>query len=162
MIEMRHDVPNPALVTGDFNAEPGTKTYNEFVGRGWLDSHLAAGNAECDPGTGVQCTAGREDQDLRDLEAPALNQDQRIDFIFVVPAADGATCAGIIAPNADGEASAELPTGLFAAAPNPFMDRCGSRPDAICWASDHSGNQATLVCEADASVARMVQRQDGS
>ena len=28
-------------------------------------------------------------------------------------------------------------------------DQCGPEPDAICWASDHSGNIATLVCEAD-------------
>jgi endonuclease/exonuclease/phosphatase family metal-dependent hydrolase len=138
IIETRHDVPNAALVTGDFNAQPFTPVYNEFADRGWLDSHLVAGNAECDPVTGVSCTAGREDQDLSDLELPALNQDQRIDYIFVVPATAGATCVGLIEP---------MRTGLFAAEPNPFVERCGPLPDAICWPSDHSGNEATLVCE---------------
>ena len=150
-IEARHDVPNPALVTGDFNAEPFTNVYNEFAGpeRGWRDSHLAAGNPECDPVTGVNCTAGREDTNASDLESPALNQDRRIDYIFVVPASEGATCAGGIEPIAEDEADFDKSsTGLFAAVPNPFVDRCGSLPDAICWASDHSGNKATLVCEA--------------
>jgi endonuclease/exonuclease/phosphatase family metal-dependent hydrolase len=137
-IEMRHDVPNPVLVTGDFNTEPFTKAYNEFADRGWLDSHLAATNAECDPVSGVNCTAGREDQALSDLEARALNQNQRIDFIFVVPATAGARCTGVIEP---------MSTGLFAAMPNPFVNECGPLPDAICWPSDHSGVQATLVCQ---------------
>jgi hypothetical protein len=86
----------------------------------------------------VNCTAGREDQALSDLEAPALNQNQRIDFIFVVPATAGAKCAGVIEP---------MSTGLFAAVPNPFVNECGPLPDAICWPSDHSGVQATLVCQ---------------
>jgi len=157
-IEMRHNVPNPALISGDLNAEPASKTYNEFTNRGWLDSHLAAGNAECDPGTGLQCTQGREDLNLQDLEAPALNQDRRIDFIFVVPATEGATCAGMIPPLATAETSTEVQTGLFAALPNPFVDQCGPRPDAICWPSDHSGTQAILVCEADANVAQTVRQ----
>lgn len=151
-VEMRHDVPNPALVTGDFNAEPFTNVYNEFAGpeRGWLDSHLAAGNAECDPVTGVNCTAGRENSNLSELESPALNQDKRIDYIFVVPASEDATCAGIIEPiEEDEDDFDEMTTGLFAAVPNPFAGQCGPLPDAICWASDHSGNIATLACEAE-------------
>jgi endonuclease/exonuclease/phosphatase family metal-dependent hydrolase len=136
-VEARHGGPNAALVTGDFNAQPFTPVYNTFADRGWLDSHLVAGNPECDPVTGVNCTAGRQDQDLSDLESPVLNQDQRIDYIFVVPAAAGATCAGRIEP---------MGTGLFAAEPNPFVEQCGSLPDAVCWPSDHSGNEATLVC----------------
>jgi endonuclease/exonuclease/phosphatase family metal-dependent hydrolase len=137
-IAARHDVSNAALVTGDLNAQPFTPVYNEFADRGWLDSHLVAGNAECDPVTGVHCTAGRQDQDLSALESPALNQDQRIDYIFVVPATAGAPCAGRIEPRR---------TGLFAAAPNPFAAQCGALPEAICWPSDHSGNAARLVCE---------------
>jgi endonuclease/exonuclease/phosphatase family metal-dependent hydrolase len=137
-IEARHDVPNAALVTGDLNAPPFTPVYNEFAARGWLDSHLVAGQAECDPVTGVNCTAGRQDQDLSDLESPVLNQDQRIDYIFVVPATAGATCAGRIEPRG---------TGLFAADPNPFAARCGALPEALCWPSDHSGNKVRLACE---------------
>jgi endonuclease/exonuclease/phosphatase family metal-dependent hydrolase len=162
-IEARHDVPNPALVTGDFNAEPFTNVYNEFAGpeRGWQDSHLAAGNPECDAVMGVNCTTGREDSDPSDLQSPELNQNKRIDYIFVVPSSDGATCAGMIEPiDQDEEDLDEVATGLFAAVPNPFVNQCGSPPEAICWASDHSGNIATLVCgaEDDNSEPRAVVR----
>jgi hypothetical protein len=54
----------------------------------------------------------------------------------------------------------EVATGLFAAVPNPFVNQCRSPPEAICWASDHSGNIATLVCGAkdDNSEPRAVVR----
>jgi hypothetical protein len=84
-IEAKHDLPGPAIVTGDFNAAPGSNVYSQVVSRGWIDSHLAAGNPECDPTTGLDCTAGRIDNNLSDLESPDLNQTERIDFIFVVP-----------------------------------------------------------------------------
>lgn len=147
-IENRHDVPNPAFATGDFNTEPFTNAYGEFADRGWLDSHLAGGNVECDPVSGSGCTSGREDRDLSDLESPALNVDRRIDFIFVVPAEEGASCAGRIVP-ADNNDFDEIETGLFAAVPNPLDGDCGAAPDAICWPSDHSGNIATLDCGDD-------------
>src|SRR5262245_57850606 len=95
-VESRHDVSGPALLSGDFNAEPGSGEYATFVGRGWVDSHLAAGNPECDPGTGEECTSGREDSNLSDLESPALNQVERIDYIFVVPPGAGSACSGVI------------------------------------------------------------------
>src|SRR3989442_5557178 len=44
----------------------------------------------------LNCTAGRADQDLSDLEDPALNQQQRIDFIFVIePDEQGSRCMRI-------------------------------------------------------------------
>src|SRR5262245_3633843 len=52
-VEARRTGPLPALLAGDFNASPGSKEYAEFTGRGWLDSHRAAGNAECEASTGV-------------------------------------------------------------------------------------------------------------
>lgn len=136
-VEKRHRVPNPAVITGDFNAEPGTTEYLEFTERGWVDTHLAAGNPECDPETGIGCTAGR-DGPAGDLESTKPNVDSRIDYIFVVPPAPlGAKCAGIIG----------AATGIFAGEPNPFAETCGPIPDEICWASDHNGNRLNLVCE---------------
>jgi len=146
-IEAHHNIPGAGIITGDFNAEPGTKVYNQFVGRGWIDSHLAAKNTECNPVTGANCTAGREDQNLSDLEAPNLNQNQRIDFIFVIKPDDkGSRCIGDIDTLADEDRDGSV-TGLSAAEPNPFAPACGSAPLPICWASDHSGNQLDLNCK---------------
>ena len=60
-VEDRHDVAAPAVVTGDFNAPPGTFVYSQFTARRWLDVHLEAGNLECNPESGAGCTAGREE-----------------------------------------------------------------------------------------------------
>lgn len=57
-VDLRHDVDGPALVTGDFNAPPGSFVYEQFTGRGWIDAYLAASNPECDPLTGIGCTSG--------------------------------------------------------------------------------------------------------
>jgi endonuclease/exonuclease/phosphatase family metal-dependent hydrolase len=144
-IELQHDISGAGMITGDFNAEPHTKVYDQFVSRGWLDSHLAARNAECDPNTGLNCTAGREDQDLSDLEDPNLNQRQRIDFIFVIePDEKDAQCKGDIDPSGDSDRDGFI-TGPFAAEPHPFA--CGPAPLPICWASDHSGTQLDLNCK---------------
>lgn len=61
-VAARHDVPTPAIATGDFNESPGTFVYDQFVGRGWIDTYLAAGNPECDPGSGSGCTSGAHRQ----------------------------------------------------------------------------------------------------
>jgi endonuclease/exonuclease/phosphatase family metal-dependent hydrolase len=143
-VEAKHDVPEPAIVAGDFNAKPGSKEYNEFTNRGWRDSHLAAGNPECDPMTGENCTAGRIDDALRDLESPELNQIERIDFIFVVPPRPDSTCPGVIQTS---DRPGVTSTGLFAAEPNPFAPVCGAAPLPICWPSDHSGTALNLSCE---------------
>jgi endonuclease/exonuclease/phosphatase family metal-dependent hydrolase len=154
-VEARHDAANPALVTGDFNARPSSRVYQQLAGLGWIDTHLAAGNPECDPATGESCTSGRQDEDLSHLESPALNQEARIDYIFEVPAEPGAECRGAIqASHDEGEGGGddgdpgEVATGLFAAVSNPFTRSCGPSPHQICWPSDHSGNMATLACGA--------------
>jgi Endonuclease/Exonuclease/phosphatase family len=90
-VEARHQGPLPALLTGDFNAQPDSPVYRTFTDRGWLDSHRAAGHPECDAQTGEHCTAGRSDTHLRDLESPALQQHRRVDFLFVVPPTAGTT-----------------------------------------------------------------------
>jgi endonuclease/exonuclease/phosphatase family metal-dependent hydrolase len=143
-VEATHDVGAPALITGDFNDEPGTFVYNQFVGRGWVDTYLAAGNPECVAATGVGCTSGRADS-LVQLESTALNVDERIDFVFLVPPQPSSTCAGIIVGTLDDDQDGTA-TRLFADEPNPFAPSCGPLPDPICWTSDHSGVQADVNC----------------
>ena len=140
-----HDVATPAVVTGDFNEEPGSFVYQQLVNRGWPDTYLAAGNPECNAGTGVGCTSGREDEALTDLESPASNEVERIDYIFLVPPGSGSLCAGAIDSGADGDGDGTA-TRIFADDPNPFAPSCGPLPDPICWPSDHEGAQLDLNC----------------
>ncbi len=140
----RHQGPNPALVLGDFNDPAGSFVYDQFVGRGFMDASLSAGNPECDPASGIGCTAGREDEELTALESPAYNENERIDFAFVVPGEAGAGCAGrVVPPHGAGGLRG---TRLFADVANPFAATCGPEPAAICWASDHVGVQVELAC----------------
>jgi endonuclease/exonuclease/phosphatase family metal-dependent hydrolase len=141
----RHDVATPAVATGDFNESPGTFVYNQFLGRGWTDVYLGAGNPECDPATGIGCTSGREDEALSHLESPASNETERIDFIFLVPPAAGSLCAARIDSGADADSDGTA-TRIFADDPNPFAQTFGPAPAAICWPSDHEGMQLDLNC----------------
>lgn len=145
LVEARHDVPTPAVITGDFNTEPGTDAYNEFATRGWTDTYLAAGNPECNLATGVGCTSGREDEVLDDLESPLANVDERIDYTFLVPPGEGSVCKAILDPanDLDGDGGG---TRIFADDPNPFSIQCGASPLAVCWPSDHEGTELDLNC----------------
>jgi endonuclease/exonuclease/phosphatase family metal-dependent hydrolase len=142
----RHDVGSPALVVGDFNAPPGSFEYRQFTDRGWVDAYLAAGNPECDPATGTGCTSGREDEDLVDLESPALGVDERIDYVFLLPPGPGTSCAGALDSGADADGDG-VATRHFADEPNPFAPSCGAAPDPLCWVSDHNGVQVDVNCE---------------
>lgn len=144
-IEATHDVDAPALVTGDFNTEPGSFAYRQFSERGWIDAYLAAGNPECDPATGVGCTSGRADQELSQLESPASNEFERIDFIFVVPPRNAFPCAARIDPAADRDGDGHA-TRTFTDEPHPFAPSCGPAPLPICWPSDHEGVELDLNC----------------
>jgi len=136
-IEATHDPALVGIVAGDFNQRPGSFVYEQFVGRGWSDVYLAAGNPECDPETGIGCTSGRADEELAGLESPALDESARIDFIFLIAPTDPPACASVIVPAG---------TRLFADEPNPFAPACGPLPAAICWPSDHVGVQLELGC----------------
>ncbi len=85
----KHDVDALAVVTGDFNDTPGTFVYDQFAGRGWIDTYLAAGNPECDAGTGIGCTSGRGSGTLAEIESTAANVDERIDYTFLIAQAAG-------------------------------------------------------------------------
>ena len=145
-IEASHDIDTPAVLMGDFNAEPASFIYNEMVGHGWTDTYLAAGNSECVPATGAGCTSGRIDNALTDLESPALNVNERIDFIFLVPPGPTSSCSATLDSPADADGDG-TGTRLFADDPNPFSPSCGPSPDPMCWVSDHSGVEADVNCE---------------
>jgi endonuclease/exonuclease/phosphatase family metal-dependent hydrolase len=144
-VDATHDVATPALLVGDFNESPGSFVYDQFANRGWSDTTLAAGNPECVPATGVGCTSGREDEDLTDLEDAALNQTERIDFVWLIPPGAGSTCTATLDDATDADADGTA-TRLFADEPNPFAPACGASPDAVCWTSDHTGVQADVNC----------------
>jgi hypothetical protein len=145
LVEQTRHPSTPALVTGDLNVEAGSFVYEQLTARGWLDTFLVAGNAECAPATSAGCTSGRIDDALTDLEDPAPRQVERIDYVFVVPPTAPSSCALSVdsAADADGDGIA---TRLFADEPNPFAPGCGPAPAAICWPSDHTGTQADVNC----------------
>lgn len=121
---------------GDFNVSAGTPRYERLLADGWVDSHLAAGNPECDPATGTECTAGREDKAIAALKDPAAAEHERIDFIFV-------KTPGSCRPQLDSGADADgdgVGTGLFAA--SPAVDG----PGGLVWPSDHTAVSMDLSC----------------
>ena len=136
----------PAVISGDFNAEPGSFEYRQFVDRGWRDVYLAAGNPECEPASGVGCTSGRQDENLSELESPAVNEVARIDFIFLVPPRNGFPCRVRLDPASDRDGDGTA-TRLFTDQPNPFAPACGPAPLPICWPSDHEGVGLDLNCD---------------
>jgi hypothetical protein len=124
------------IYMGDFNVPAGATRYQRILDAGYLDSHLEAGNPECDSATGAECTAGRADNAIAALKDPAAREQERIDFIFVKPPKG---CD----PTFDGAADADgdgLGTGLFAA--SPAVDG----PGGLVWPSDHTAVSMDLRC----------------
>ena len=116
-----------AVVGGDLNDVAGSPTVALLGEAGFVDSHLAAGHAECDPATGEGCTAGRDDETLADMRDPASLQRGRIDYLlYSVPDRGCAPAAG---------------TGLFNAEP---------AAGELAFPSDHTGVALALECEATA------------
>jgi endonuclease/exonuclease/phosphatase family metal-dependent hydrolase len=114
------------VVGGDLNARADEPAVVAVRRAGFEDTHLAAGNPECDARAGDQCTSGRADDSLRDLTDPSSRQQERIDYLFV-----------------GGSRSCETrrPTGLFNAAP---ADPPGA--GGLVFPSDHTGVETTLSC----------------
>src|SRR5215210_3846162 len=68
----------PVVVTGDFNCRPGTPTYRNFVGGGFVDTYLAAGNEDGSDAHTFHAFKGRRYRDAR----PGLGP-RRIDWILL-------------------------------------------------------------------------------
>lgn len=128
VIELADEVSGDESVTvivGDLNARPDEPTNDLIRDAGYTDAHIAAGNDECVPATGDQCTAGRADADLSDLRNPDSRQTERIDFVYV---GGGRQCSVV------------EPSGLFNAL------AAVDSPSGIAFPSDHTGVQAALSC----------------
>lgn len=119
------DAAAVVIIGGDLNARPDEPTITALREAGFIDTHLDAGNAECDAATGTNCTSGRVDDSLVDLQDPSSHQTERIDYLFVGPSRECAAAAG---------------TGLFNAEP-----AAGS----FAHPSDHTGVIAMLRCTTD-------------
>jgi endonuclease/exonuclease/phosphatase family metal-dependent hydrolase len=121
-----HQTPRTVgVLIGDLNAQPDEPTIKAIRAAGFVDTHVAAENPECDPSTGVNCTSGRVDSDLSDLTDPASRQTERIDYVWLATTRD---------------CRVDDPTGLYAADP-------ASPPvEDIVFASDHTGVGATISC----------------
>ena len=120
------DDDSVVVIGGDLNSQPGEPAIETLVAAGYADTHLAAGNPECDPATGEACTSGRADDSLVDLTDPTSRQSVRIDYLLVG------------GPRA---CTSAAPTGLFNAEPaSPAVDR-------LVFPSDHTGVEATLRCD---------------
>jgi endonuclease/exonuclease/phosphatase family metal-dependent hydrolase len=124
------------IYMGDFNVPAGTPRYQRLIDGGWVDSHLAAGNPECNTASGVECTAGRDDVTLTALQDPTAKEKERIDFIFVkAPKA----CTPKFDSGTDGDGDG-TGTGLFAARP------AVNGPSGLVWPSDHTAVSMDLSC----------------
>ena len=122
------------VLAGDLNARPGEPTIDAISGFGYIDTHLAAGNSECDPTTGTQCTSGRDDSSLAALRGSPraqTRQSERIDYVFY--------------SSGSAECDVARPTGLFH--PEPRKDG----PGGLAYVSDHTGVQAALSCRVSAT-----------
>jgi endonuclease/exonuclease/phosphatase family metal-dependent hydrolase len=125
------------VLMGDFNVTPTSGRYGLLTTTdGWTDSHVAAGNPECDPATSVSCTAGRDDKSIESLKDPSVRQAERIDFIFVKAPS---SCDLTFDPRADDDGDG-LGTGLWN--DQPALDG----PNGIVWVSDHTANSADFTC----------------
>ena len=123
------------VLVGDLNLVPEAPPVRDLLDGGWLDSHLEAGNPECDPATSVGCTGGRDDASLASLQDPTSRERERIDHALVSP--------GACEPRFDGPEDADgdgLGTGLFA--DEPATDG----PGGLAWPSDHVGVAVDLAC----------------
>jgi hypothetical protein len=124
------------VLTGDFNVTATSDRYRSLVANGWVDSHLAAGNPECDPATGVACTSGRLDMVVDDLKNPASREIERIDFLFV----KSPRRCKLKFDRAGDRDKDGLGTGLFADKP------VANGPGGLAYLSDHTGVGADLSC----------------
>ena len=90
------------FVGGDLNAEPGSPTISAMLATGLTDTHLAAGNAECDRGHGRRpAPAAGTTRASRASPTPRPQQSERIDYLLFD--AGGTRCEVVD------------PTGLFEA-----------------------------------------------
>ncbi len=124
------------ILMGDFNVTASSARIQGLVAGGWVDTHLAAGNAECDAATGAGCTSGRRDDVVDDMKNPASRQSERIDFMLLKAPAD---CQVTLDPDDDADGDG-LGTGIW-------DDAVTDGPGGMAFVSDHSATSLDLSCE---------------
>jgi endonuclease/exonuclease/phosphatase family metal-dependent hydrolase len=123
------------VLMGDFNVTSDSARMQGLVADGWVDTHLAAGNPECDP-SGAGCTSGRRDEVVDDMKDPNARQLERIDFTFVKPPK---RCSPVFDPDGDADGDG-LGTGIW-------DDAVTDGPGGMVFVSDHSATSVDLSCE---------------
>ncbi len=116
------------VLGGDLNALVDEPTLDIVRSAGFTDTHLAAGNPECDEATGDECTSGRDDATLDDVTNPSSRQTERIDYLLV---------------RENDRCDVVAPTGLFNGEP------AEGDPTGLVHPADHTGVWATLSCTVD-------------
>ena len=122
------------LIVGDLNKEIDDPRIQTLIDAGFIDTHLAADNAECASTGGPNCTSGiGGSSDLDGLDLAEQTPRSRIDFVLAAPPVG---CELLIdVDDADGDGTH---TGLWA-------DKPLDEPvEGLYWASDHTGVQADI------------------
>jgi len=124
------------LVIGDLNKRIDEPRIKVLLDAGFIDTHLAAGNAECPEEGGVGCTTGIGDDresDYAGLDRADNIPQRRIDFVLARPP-EGCTLL-VEATDDDGDGTN---TGVWANLPL-------AKPiDGLYFVSDHTGIQADV------------------
>jgi hypothetical protein len=129
------------LVIGDLNKRIDEPRIEVLLDAGFIDTHLAAGNAECPEEGGVGCTTGignDRESDYAGLDRADNIPQRRIDFVLARPP-EGCTLL-VEAADEDGDGTN---TGVWANLP------LAEPVDGLYFVSDHTGIQADvgLDCE---------------
>lgn len=122
------------VIVGDLNKQISDPRIQTLLDGGFIDTHLAANNAECPPTGGANCTAGIGGPgDLHGLDIAEQTLRSRIDFILAAPPPG---CELLVDVGDADEDSTH--TGLWA-------DKPLDEPvEGLYWASDHTGVQADI------------------
>ena len=110
---------------GDLNAEPGDPAIEPSLDAGFVDTHLLAGNPECDPGDGCAVHERADRRRPHRSDRPGEPQSERIDYLFV---------------GGDRGCPRSTPTGLFNGEP------AAAGAGGLVFPADHTGVQATIEC----------------
>lgn len=137
VVDRYADPSTPTILVGDLNATIDEPRLTTLTDAGFVDVWTLAGNDECDPDTGGNCTSGLSgDGPFGGLDQPVANRTSRIDFVLVRPGDD---CDLQVDDPTDGDGDGTA-TGIFGGEPaDPPVE-------GVYWPSDHAGVQLDLSC----------------
>jgi endonuclease/exonuclease/phosphatase family metal-dependent hydrolase len=136
-VERQADPATPTILTGDLNATIDETRITTLIDAGFVDVWTLAGNDECEPDDGTNCTSGLSgDGPYAGLDQPANTRTSRIDYVLVRAPDD---CELRVDGPDDGDGD-DTTTGMFAGEP------VAPPVEGVYWPSDHTGVQADLWC----------------